>query len=116
MLAGADARAGAGRRRRRVMMIVGVNGTGKTTTVGKLANLLKAAGEQPLVCAADTFRAAAVEQLEIWAQRAGVDIIRAHERLGSRGRRLRRDPGRAARAAAIRSSSTPPAACTRAPT
>ena len=62
-----------------VTMIVGVNGTGKTTTVGKLANLLKAGGQQPLVCAADTFRAAAVEQLEIWAKRANVDIIRAKE-------------------------------------
>jgi fused signal recognition particle receptor len=63
----------------RVVLIVGVNGTGKTTTVGKLANLLKAAGARPLVCAADTFRAAAVEQLEIWAGRAGVDIVRARE-------------------------------------
>ena len=61
----------------RVVMIVGVNGTGKTTTVGKLARALKAQGQDPLVCAADTFRAAAVEQLEIWAQRAGVDMIRA---------------------------------------
>jgi fused signal recognition particle receptor len=60
-----------------VMMIVGVNGTGKTTTVGKLANYMKQSGRTPLVCAADTFRAAAVEQLEIWAKRAGVDIIRA---------------------------------------
>jgi fused signal recognition particle receptor len=62
-----------------VFMIVGVNGTGKTTTVGKLANYLKASGRAPLVCAADTFRAAAVEQLEIWAKRAGVDVIRAHQ-------------------------------------
>ena len=62
-----------------VTLIVGVNGTGKTTTVGKLANLLKASGSQPLVCAADTFRAAAVEQLEIWAKRANVDIIRAKD-------------------------------------
>jgi fused signal recognition particle receptor len=62
-----------------VTLIVGVNGTGKTTTVGKLANLLKNSGSQPLVCAADTFRAAAVEQLEIWARRAGVDIIRAKD-------------------------------------
>ena len=62
-----------------VTLIVGVNGTGKTTTIGKLANLLKASGKQPLVCAADTFRAAAVEQLEIWAKRADVDIIRAKE-------------------------------------
>ena len=62
-----------------VMLVVGVNGTGKTTTVGKLANLLKSEGRQPLICAADTFRAAAVEQLEIWARRAGVDIVRARE-------------------------------------
>jgi fused signal recognition particle receptor len=63
----------------RVVLIVGVNGTGKTTTVGKLANLLKSSGATPLICAADTFRAAAVEQLEIWAKRAGVDFIRARE-------------------------------------
>jgi fused signal recognition particle receptor len=63
----------------RVVLIVGVNGTGKTTSVGKLANLLKASGARPLVCAADTFRAAAVEQLEIWAKRADVDFIRARE-------------------------------------
>ncbi len=62
-----------------VVLIVGVNGTGKTTTVGKLAQLLKASGKQPLVVAADTFRAAAVEQLEMWAGRAGVDLIRARE-------------------------------------
>ena len=63
----------------RVTLIVGVNGTGKTTTVGKLANLLKREGQKPLICAADTFRAAAVEQLEIWAARAGVDIVRARD-------------------------------------
>lgn len=62
-----------------VTLIVGVNGTGKTTTVGKLANLLKSEGQAPLICAADTFRAAAVEQLEIWARRAGVDMVRARE-------------------------------------
>lgn len=61
----------------RIILVVGVNGTGKTTTVGKLAKLLKSEGSEPLICAADTFRAAAVEQLEIWAHRAGVDIIRA---------------------------------------
>ena len=65
--------------RPQVTLIVGVNGTGKTTTVGKLANLLKSQGKNPLVCAADTFRAAAVEQLEIWSKRAEVDIIRARE-------------------------------------
>jgi len=63
----------------RVTLVVGVNGTGKTTTVGKLANLLKAEGRRPLICAADTFRAAAVEQLEIWARRAGVEMVRARE-------------------------------------
>jgi fused signal recognition particle receptor len=65
--------------RPQVTLIVGVNGTGKTTTIGKLANLLKSQGRTPLICAADTFRAAAVEQLEIWARRAGVDMVRARE-------------------------------------
>jgi len=65
------------RQRPHVVMIVGVNGTGKTTTVGKLARFIKDTGRTPLICAADTFRAAAVEQLEIWATRAGVDFIRA---------------------------------------
>ena len=74
-----DAPAPANGHRPHVTLIVGVNGTGKTTTIGKLANLLKASGKQPLVCAADTFRAAAVEQLEIWARRAQVDIVRAKE-------------------------------------
>ncbi|MEZ5283990.1 MAG: AAA family ATPase [Vicinamibacterales bacterium] len=63
----------------RVVLIVGVNGTGKTTTVGKLANQMKRDGLAPLICAADTFRAAAVDQLQIWADRAGVDIVRARE-------------------------------------
>jgi fused signal recognition particle receptor len=63
----------------KVTLVVGVNGTGKTTTVGKLANLLKNEGQRPLICAADTFRAAAVEQLDIWARRAGVDIVRARD-------------------------------------
>jgi fused signal recognition particle receptor len=63
----------------RVMLIVGVNGTGKTTTVGKLANQIKSEGKTPLICAADTFRAAAVDQLQIWADRAGVDIVRARD-------------------------------------
>ena len=76
ILQGADTPAGNGQRPH-VVMIVGVNGTGKTTTVGKLARLMKDSGKAPLICAADTFRAAAVEQLEIWANRAGVDIIRA---------------------------------------
>jgi fused signal recognition particle receptor len=62
-----------------VTLIVGVNGTGKTTTVGKLASLAKSQGQKPLICAADTFRAAAVDQLQIWAERANVEIIRARE-------------------------------------
>jgi fused signal recognition particle receptor len=78
VFAAVDRPAAAGARPQ-VTLIVGVNGTGKTTTVGKLANLLKSQGKTPLICAADTFRAAAVEQLEIWAQRAGVDMIRARE-------------------------------------
>jgi fused signal recognition particle receptor len=60
-----------------VVLIVGVNGTGKTTTVGKLANYYRQTGRSVLVCAADTFRAAAVEQLAVWTDRAGVDLIRA---------------------------------------
>jgi fused signal recognition particle receptor len=62
-----------------VMLIVGVNGVGKTTTIGKLANQLREQGKSPLICAADTFRAAAVDQLQIWADRAGVDIVRAKD-------------------------------------
>jgi fused signal recognition particle receptor len=62
-----------------VMLIVGVNGVGKTTTIGKLANQLREEGKSPLICAADTFRAAAVDQLQIWADRAGVDIVRAKD-------------------------------------
>ena len=62
-----------------VTLVVGVNGTGKTTTVGKLASLARSQGQKPLICAADTFRAAAVDQLQIWAQRAEVEIIRAKE-------------------------------------
>ena len=59
-----------------VIMVVGVNGVGKTTTIGKLAARLKAEGRSVLIAAADTFRAAAVEQLAIWAERAGAEIVR----------------------------------------
>lgn len=59
-----------------VIMVVGVNGAGKTTTIGKLANQFKAAGKKVYIGAADTFRAAAVEQLEVWAQRADVTIVK----------------------------------------
>jgi fused signal recognition particle receptor len=60
----------------RIVMVVGVNGVGKTTTIGKLANLYTLDGKKVLVCAADTFRAAAIEQLEVWGQRTGVPVIR----------------------------------------
>jgi fused signal recognition particle receptor len=63
----------------KVILVVGVNGVGKTTTIGKLANQLRVEGRTPLICAADTFRAAAVDQLQIWADRAGVEIVRAQE-------------------------------------
>ena len=59
-----------------VIMVVGVNGVGKTTTIGKLAASLKAQGKKVMIGAADTFRAAAVDQLQIWADRAGVDIVK----------------------------------------
>ena len=59
-----------------VVMLVGVNGAGKTTTIGKLANRFLGEGRKVLLCAADTFRAAAIEQLDVWAQRAGVEMIR----------------------------------------
>ena len=62
-----------------IILVIGVNGVGKTTTIGKLAHQLKSDGKKVLLCAADTFRAAAADQLEIWAGRAGVDIIRQHE-------------------------------------
>ena len=62
-----------------VILVIGVNGVGKTTTIGKLANQLHKSGKKVLLCAADTFRAAAADQLEIWAGRAGVEIIRQDE-------------------------------------
>lgn len=62
-----------------VILVIGVNGAGKTTTIGKLANSLKNEGKKVLVAAADTFRAAAIDQLEVWTERAGVDIIKHKE-------------------------------------
>ena len=62
-----------------VILVVGVNGVGKTTSIGKIANNLRKQGKKVVVAAADTFRAAAVEQLEIWANRAGVDIVKRQE-------------------------------------
>ena len=60
-------------------MVIGVNGVGKTTTIGKLAAQLKSAGKKVILGAADTFRAAAIDQLEVWANQAGVDIVRQNE-------------------------------------
>ena len=62
-----------------VVLIIGVTGVGKTTSIGKLAARYKSEGKKVLLCAGDTFRAAAADQLEIWADRAGVDIVRQHE-------------------------------------
>ena len=62
-----------------VALIIGVNGVGKTTSIGKLAHRLKNEGKKVLLCAGDTFRAAAADQLEIWAGRTGADIVRQHE-------------------------------------
>ncbi len=62
-----------------VVLVIGVNGVGKTTTIGKIANQLRGEGKKVLLCAADTFRAAAADQLEVWANRAHADIIRQHE-------------------------------------
>jgi fused signal recognition particle receptor len=59
-----------------VILVVGVNGTGKTTTIGKLSNLLRGQGKTVLLCAADTFRAAAIDQLEVWGDRTGVEVIK----------------------------------------
>ena len=75
----ASGRAGVAAGLPHVVLIVGVNGVGKTTTIGKLASQLKQEGRTPIICAADTFRAAAVDQLQIWADRAGVDMVRARD-------------------------------------
>ena len=62
-----------------VVLFIGVNGVGKTTSIGKVAHQLKNEGKRVLLCAADTFRAAAADQLEIWAERAGCELVRQHE-------------------------------------
>src|SRR6186997_3319152 len=74
-LAAKDSALGGSERRPRVVLVVGVNVSGKTTTAAKLAKRLKDSGETPLLAAADTFRAAAIEQLETWATRIGVPIV-----------------------------------------
>lgn len=62
-----------------IVLVIGVNGVGKTTTIGKLAHHFTAQGKKVLLCAGDTFRAAAADQLEIWAERSGAQIVRQHE-------------------------------------
>ena len=62
-----------------VLLVVGVNGTGKTTTIGKLATMFRAEGKSVVVGACDTFRAAAIEQLAVWVERAGADLVRQHD-------------------------------------
>ena len=94
-----------------VILVVGVNGTGKTTTIGKLAQVLRSDGKTVLLCAADTFRAAAIEQLEVWGDRTGTEVIRTKAggdpRPYSTMRCRRRLPG-----TPTTSSSTLPDACT----
>ena len=82
-----------------VILVIGVNGVGKTTSIGKLAKRLKAEGKKVLLCAGDTFRAAAADQLEIWAKRAEVPIVRQHE--GADPGAVRFDALRAAKARSI---------------
>ena len=74
-----------------MVLVVGVNGSGKTTTIGKLASQFRAAGKSVVIAAGDTFRAAAVEQLQIWGDRAGVPVLTAAAGLRPREPRLRRD-------------------------
>lgn len=62
-----------------VILVIGVNGVGKTTSIGKIANCLKQQGKKVMLCAADTFRAAAIEQLEVWADRSGVPLVKQKE-------------------------------------
>ena len=81
-----------------VVLVVGVNGTGKTTTIGKLAHVLSSMGLKVVLAAGDTYRAAAVEQLTTWAERSGVEIVRAETGQDAGRRDLRRDRrGRGAR-------------------
>ena len=94
-----------------VVLIVGVNGTGKTTTIGKLATRYTAEGRHVILAAADTFRAAAIDQLRIWADRAGVPMI-AHAPGADPGAVVYDALDAASRAAPTSSSPTPPGACT----
>ena len=94
-----------------VVLVVGVNGTGKTTTVGKIARILVAEDRTVLLGAADTFRAAAVDQLATWGERVGVEVVRGPEGTDPASVGVRGGQGRASSAASTPSSSTPPAGC-----
>ena len=95
-----------------VVMVVGVNGTGKTTTVGKLARVLVAEDKDVLLGAADTFRAAAADQLETWGDRVGVPTVRGAEGADPASVAFEARARRASSRRSTWSSSTPPAGCT----
>ena len=99
-----------------VWMFVGVNGVGKTTTIGKLASQQVADGRRVVLAAADTFRAAAADQLELWAERTGGEIVRGAGGCRSRFRRVRRDGRGARRGRRPRARRHRRAACTRSAT
>ena len=94
-----------------VVLVVGVNGSGKTTTIGKLAAKLHAEGRSVMLAAGDTFRAAAIDQLKIWGGRSGAHGHRARAGLGRRRPRLRRAHAKRAARRSTCCWSTPPAAC-----
>ena len=88
-----------------MILMIGINGGGKTTSIGKLAHKLQQEGKTVMLAAADTFRAAAAEQLCIWGDRVGVNVVKHKEGRGSVGCYLRRDPvckGKAHRRAHLR--------------
>ena len=95
-----------------VVLFIGVNGVGKTTSIGKLAHQLKSEGKRVLLCAADTFRAAAADQLQIWAERSGCELVRQHEGADPRRGALRRPSGRQGPGRGTWCCATPPAAST----
>jgi fused signal recognition particle receptor len=92
-----------------VILVAGINGAGKTTSIAKITKSLRDEGKSVMLAACDTFRAAAVEQLEVWSQRLGVQVIKAATRRRSRSTRRRRP----CHAAWMCWCSTPPAGCTR---
>ena len=94
-----------------VVLVVGVNGSGKTTTVGKLARILVAEDRSVVLGAADTFRAAAVEQLATWGERVGVEVVRGPEGTDPASVAFEAVKEGVDAAASTPSSSTPPAAC-----